>query len=160
MWWNGKDCGENSAASVRVDYFLPAKLYAQHLHRCVWQGTPERTTVVGSSSSGGGAAEASIVTGFGNHHDGGLSRSLSFKPWTQSSEDSEIRTMTNDVGNGEGNTNTVLDRFHSSADARFWGDKGVNQGWADKAPGYHRHVFTKSDCSNGLPPTDGRTCLK
>ena len=153
MWWNGQDCGEDGGASVRVDYFLPSKEYTKNLHRCVWQGAPERTTVIGAPSS-------SNIKGYGGKNDGGLSRSLTFKPWTQSSIDHDIRTMPSDVGNGEGDTNTVLDRFQSPEDERFWGDKGIKKGWDDKAPGYHRHVFTKSDCSNGLPPNDGRTCLK
>ena len=130
MWWNGQDCGDDryvfahqnpkkwtfghrvliqffvlfsqfdSAASIRVDFFLPYASYTKHLHRCVWQGSPERTLVPGAPS-------ASNIKGYGAAQDGGLTRSLTFKPWTQSSEDTEIRTMANDVGNGEGDSNTV-----------------------------------------------------
>jgi hypothetical protein len=90
----------DSAASIRVDFFLPYASYTKHLHRCVWQGSPERTLVPGAPS-------ASNIKGYGAAQDGGLTRSLTFKPWTQSSEDTEIRTMANDVGNGEGDSNTV-----------------------------------------------------
>ena len=147
MWWNGQECASateiDGGAKVRVDFFLPSKEYTKYLHRCVWQGAPERIVRDNVDAS---AWEKSSQT------PGGLSRSLSFKPWTQSGIDAGIRTEPGDVGNGEGNTNTILDRFTSNGDARFWGNKGGKEKWGDSAPGYHRHVFTKSDCSNGLPP--------
>ena len=162
MWYNAHPCDDNKdaantqgapqpdvskgAARVRIDYYLPSKEQESSLHRCVWQGQGERFTKEGPTGLHRMSAEE-------------LSKRISFKPWQQSMGDLAIEPA-DDPGTVDSSTGGIMKKFQAPEDARFWSDK-IGDDWKDTAPGYHRHTYTSSDCSHGLPPLDdeSRHCL-
>ncbi len=146
MFDNKKPCVKNGAMSVQVDFFLPdQKKYKKDYHRCVWQGTPERFIQPNPAKGGSNA---------------GYSKLMSLPSWWTATPEDHIAAR-EDPGKVDADSGTILKKFKLSSDPRAWSEHS-NADFPGSitatSPGYHRHVFSAEDCTNGHPPTD-RKCF-
>jgi hypothetical protein len=146
MFNNRKPCLKNGAIIVQVDFFLPdQKKYAKDYHRCVWQGMPERLT---QPNPGKGESFA------------GYSKLMALRSWWTATPEEQIAAR-DDPGKMDEDSGGILKKFKLSSDPRAWSEHSNAEfpgAITAASPGYHRHIFTKEDCTNGHPPTD-RKCF-
>ena len=137
MFDNKKPCVKNGAMSVQVDFFLPdQKKYKKDYHRCVWQGTPERFIQPNPAKGGSNA---------------GYSKLMSLPSWWTATPEDHIAAR-EDPGKVDADSGTILKKFKLSSDPRAWSEHS-NADFPGSitatSPGYHRHVFSAEDCTNG-----------
>ena len=146
MFSNRKPCKKNGAMSVTVHFFLPdQKKYKTDYHRCVWQGTPERMVLPNPAKGGSNA---------------GFSKIMALPAWWTSTPEDRIAAR-EDPGKMDEDSGGILKKFKLSSDPRGWSEHSNADfpgSITASSPGYHRHVFSEQDCSNGLPPTN-RKCF-
>ena len=147
MWYNDAPCtGDNMGlASIEVDFFLPKKENAKHLHLCRFQGKPERVIKPLPCEN-----KTALNSGVGCRRKKSYYEEL----------------LDRIPGRIDATTGGLTKKFEEEGDARFWADKVDRKDFDSRdvhkfmPPGFYRHEFSAEECTNGLPPTTGeRQCL-